>query len=154
MNLTLSAIADTALSMLHPALMWGTLALALYALKLGLNIRKIRSTKGDERRALIKSKPAQKHFIVSSIFMALIVLGTVGGMAVTYINNGKLFVGPHLLAGLGMMSLVALASALSPLMQQGKQWARNLHIALNSGMLAIFAWQALTGMQIVQKILS
>jgi hypothetical protein len=75
-------------------------------------------------------------------------------MAVTYINNGKLFVGPHLLAGLGITALVALSASLSPLMQKGVNWARATHIVLNFTILGLFAWQALTGIEIVQKILS
>lgn len=82
------------------------------------------------------------------------VIGSVGGMAVTYINNGKLFVGPHLLAGLGMTSLIALSASLSPYMQKGANWARATHILLNFVLLGLFAWQAITGVQIVQRIIS
>jgi hypothetical protein len=32
--------------------------------------------------------------------------------------------------------------------------ARNTHIALNIGLVGLFGWQALTGMEIVQRILS
>jgi uncharacterized membrane protein len=75
-------------------------------------------------------------------------------MAVTYINNGKLFVGPHLLAGLGMVGLIAIAAALVPLMQKGNELARITHITLNVVILGLFGWQAVTGMDIVQRILS
>lgn len=153
MDLSLPPIVKTLMTFAHPALMWGMLGLALYALKLGLQARRIRSAKGEEKKQLIQAKPAQKHFRIGSIFLALIVMGTIGGMAVTYINNGKLFVGPHLLAGLGMMALVALSASLVPFMQQGNQWARNVHVASNAVMVTIFGWQAVTGMQIVQRIL-
>jgi nitrate reductase gamma subunit len=82
------------------------------------------------------------------------VLGTFGGMAVTYLNNGKLFVGPHLLVGITMTSLLAVAAALSPLMQAGNVIARKIHVGLNMAVMTLFLWQALTGMQIVQKLLS
>ena len=82
------------------------------------------------------------------------VIGSIGGMAVTYINNGKLFVGPHLLAGLGMTGLIAAAASLSPFMQKGQNWARVTHIALNVVLLGLFGWQAITGVQIVQRIIS
>jgi uncharacterized membrane protein len=75
-------------------------------------------------------------------------------MAVTYINNGKLFVGPRLLAGLGMMVMVTISASLVPYMQKGNKFARLSHVGLNMTMLMIFAWQAFTGVQIVQKILS
>jgi hypothetical protein len=82
------------------------------------------------------------------------VIGALGGMGVTYINNNKLFVGPHLLAGLGMTGMVALSASLSPFMQKGQDWARYTHIILNSALLALFSWQAVSGVQIVQNILS
>ena len=81
------------------------------------------------------------------------VLGTIGGMAVTYINNGKLFVGPHLLAGLGMTGLIAVAASLVPLMQRGNETARLTHISLNVVIVGLFGWQAISGMQIMQRIL-
>jgi uncharacterized membrane protein len=81
------------------------------------------------------------------------VLGTIGGMAATYINNGKLFVGPHLLVGLGMTGLIATSAALVPFMQKGNEAARLTHISLNVALVGLFGWQALTGMQIVQRIL-
>ena len=46
------------------------------------------------------------------------VLGNIGGMAVTYLNNSKLFFGPHLLAGLGMTGIIATSTALVPYMQK------------------------------------
>jgi len=73
-------------------------------------------------------------------------------MAVTYINNGKLFVGPHLLAGLAMTGMIAIAAALSPLMQQGNLIARKVHVGLNMGVMTLFLWQAVTGLQILNKI--
>jgi hypothetical protein len=80
------------------------------------------------------------------------VLGTFGGMAVTYLNNGKLFVGPHLLVGIGMTCLVALAVALIPMIQQGNLLARKAHVGLNMLMMTLFLWQAVSGMQILNKI--
>ena len=82
------------------------------------------------------------------------VIGTLIGMGVTYINNQKLFFGPHLLAGLGMTGLIATSAALSPYMQKGQNWARYTHIALNIVLVGLFGWQAVSGMEIVQKIIS
>ena len=81
------------------------------------------------------------------------VLGTIGAMAVTYINNGKLFVGSHLLAGLGMTGIIATSAALVPYMQKGNELARYTHISLNVILLGLFGWQAVSGMQIVQRII-
>ena len=77
---------------------------------------------------------------------------SLGGMAVTYLNNGKLFVGPHLLVGLAMTGMIALAASLSPLMQRGNMIARKAHVGLNMGTLTLFLWQAFSGMEIVNKI--
>ncbi|WP_338430011.1 DUF4079 domain-containing protein [Synechococcus elongatus] len=138
----------------HPLLMWILLGVSLYAGYLGFQVRQLRSATGEEKKKLIQAKVNQKHFQFGSLVLALMVLGTVGGMAVTYINNGKLFVGPHLLAGLGMAGLIAVSAALSPLMQKGSDWARGTHIALNTVIVGLFAWQAVTGMDIVQRIIA
>ena len=138
----------------HPLLMWVLLAASFYALYLGLKIQKTRTAEGDEKKALVKGKYNVKHHLVGSALLSMMVLGTIGGMAVTYINNGKLFFGPHLLAGLGMTGIIATSASLTPLMQKGQTWARYSHIFLNVALLGLFSWQAITGMQIVQKLLS
>lgn len=151
--MTLEAIKPW-LNFIHPILMWGLLAATLYALYLGIQSRRVRFAEGDEKKALIKGKFNQRHHQVGSIILAVMVLGTLGGMAVTYINNGKLFVGPHLLAGLGMAGLIATSASLVPLMQKGNETARLTHISLNVVLVGLFGWQAFTGVQIVQRILA
>lgn len=138
----------------HPILMWVLFAITLYAMYLGVQIRRTRNAEGDEKKALIKGQFNQKHHKMGALLLALMVLGNMGGMAVTYINNQKLFFGPHLLAGLGMTGMIALSASLTPFMQKGEDWARQGHIFLNVAIVALFGWQALTGMEIVQKILS
>lgn len=142
------------LNFLHPVLMWGLLGLAAYSMVLGLKAKKTRTADAEERKALIKGQFARRHHLLGSLLLALLVLGTVGGMAVTYLNNGKLFFGPHLLVGLAMTALIAMAAALSPLMQHGNLVARKVHVGLNMAMMSLFLWQAVTGMQIVNKILT
>lgn len=138
----------------HPVLMWVLLGVSLYALYLGVLVRRTRTAEGEAKKELIKGKFNVKHYQIGSLLLALMIVGSLGGMAITYINNGKLFVGSHLLAGLGMTGLIATSAALSPYMQKGKDWARYSHIVLNSVLLALFSWQAVTGMQIVQRIIS
>jgi len=138
----------------HPLTMWGLLGLTIYAAYSGFKWRKIRSADKEEKKELIKKDFRTKHHYAGSILLALMVVGTVGGMGVTYLNNGKLFVGPHLLVGLGMISLIAIAAALVPLMQKGNELARYSHITLNLLLLGLFGWQAITGMDIVQRIIS
>lgn len=137
----------------HPVLMWVLLAIALYAGYLGFKIRETRTAKGEAKKKLIKGKFKVKHHQIGSILLSLMVLGCLGGMAVTYINNDKLFVEPHLLAGLGMVGLITTSASLTPFMQKGQNWARITHIALNIAMVGLFGWEAVTGMEILQKIL-
>ncbi|NUN65659.1 DUF4079 domain-containing protein [Pseudanabaena biceps] len=143
----------TVVTFAHPLLMFLTLILALYAGYVGWQYRRIRSTEGEEKKALIAKRYNLLHHKLGSIFLVLMVVGAVGGMAVTYNNNGKLFFGGHLIAGLGLASLAALSTALAPLLQQGKEWARITHITVNTALIGVFAWQTLTGWQIVQRIL-
>ncbi|MBE9007163.1 DUF4079 domain-containing protein [Fortiea sp. LEGE XX443] len=154
MTLELSPAVKYWLNFFHPLMMWVLLALSFYAAYLGLQVQRTRNAQGDEKKELIKGKFNVKHYQIGSILLALMVAGAIGGMAVTYINNGKLFVGPHLLAGLGMTGLIAFSASLSPFMQKGANWARMTHILLNFVILGLFTWQAISGVQIVQRILS
>ncbi|NJN87263.1 MAG: DUF4079 domain-containing protein [Leptolyngbyaceae cyanobacterium SL_7_1] len=136
----------------HPILMWVLLGLTVYALYLGVQIRRTRSAEGDLKKELIKGRFNIRHHQIGALLLAFMVLGTIGAMAVTYVNNGKLFVGSHLLIGLGMTGMIAVSAALTPFMQKGNDWARYTHIFLNVALLGLFGWQAVTGMQIVQRI--
>ena len=140
------------LNFLHPLMMWLLLAAGGYATYLGIKAKKVRTGTSEQRKALISGKFAQRHYLWGSALMAVMVFGTLGGMAVTYLNNGKLFVGPHLLVGLLMTGMIAAASSLSPLMQRGNLLARKAHVGLNMGMLTLFLWQAISGMQIMNRI--
>jgi hypothetical protein len=140
------------LNFVHPLLMWVLFGLSGYAMVLGIKAKKTRTADAETRKLLIKGQFAKRHFQIGGALLALMVLGTFGGMAVTYINNGKLFVGPHLLVGIGMTCLVALAVALIPMIQQGNLLARKAHVGLNMLMMTLFLWQAVSGMQILNKI--
>ncbi|WP_115126930.1 DUF4079 domain-containing protein [Synechococcus sp. GEYO] len=140
------------LNFVHPLMMWLLLAAGGYAMYLGIKAKKVRTGTSEQRKALVKGKFAQRHYLWGSALMAVMVFGTLSGMAVTYLNNGKLFVGPHLLVGLVMTGMIAAASALSPLMQRGNLVARKAHVGLNMGMLTLFLWQAVSGMQIMNRI--
>lgn len=142
------------LQFFHPVTMWILLGLGFYALYLGLKARRLRFAEGEEKKALVKGRFAVRHYQAGSFLLAFMVLGAIAAMAVTYLNNEKLFFGPHLLAGLGMVGLISVSASLSPLMQKGQDWARYTHIFLNLVILGLFSWQAVTGVQIVQKIIS
>jgi Protein of unknown function (DUF4079) len=154
MNLQLDPTVKFGMQFFHPVMMWVLLGVSLYAAYLGLQVQRTRSAEGEEKKELIKGRFTIRHHQIGSILLALMVAGSIGGMAVTYINNGKLFVGPHLLAGLGMTAIIAFSASLSPYMQKGANWARMTHIFLNFALLGLFAWQAFTGVEIVQRIIS
>ncbi|MDJ0716984.1 MAG: DUF4079 domain-containing protein [Prochloraceae cyanobacterium] len=138
----------------HPILMWILLGITIYALYLGIQIRRTRNADKDLRKELVKKKFNTKHHQIGALLLALMVLGSIVGMGVTYINNGKLFVEAHLLAGLGMTAIIAISASLVPLMQQGNQFARNTHAILGIILLGLFSWETVTGMDILQKIIS
>ena len=154
MNLVIPESVKVWSQFIHPALMWVLLALSIYALYLGIQVQRTRYADGDVKKELIKGKYNVKHYQIGSVLLALMVIGAIAAMAVTCINNGKLFVGSHLLAGLGMTALIATSASLSPFMQKGQNWARFTHIALNVVLLGLFGWQAITGVEIVQRIIS
>jgi hypothetical protein len=141
------------LNFVHPPLMWVLLGMCIYAMYLGLKIRQTRSATPEVRKELIKGKYNTRHHQIGSIILALMVLGSMLALAVTYINNGKLFVGPHLIAGLSMTVMIALSAALTPYMQKGQDWARYGHIGINVGIVGLFGWQAVSGLDILQRII-
>ena len=59
----------------------------------------------------------------------------------------------NLLVALAMLSMIAVAASLAPLMQAGNEWARKIHVGTNMLLMTLFLWQAVTGMQIVNKLL-
>ncbi|MBV9389958.1 MAG: DUF4079 domain-containing protein [Chroococcidiopsidaceae cyanobacterium CP_BM_ER_R8_30] len=153
MNLEIPAEIKPWLNFIHPILMWVLLGVSIYALYLGVQVRRTRYAEGEVKKELIRGGYTVKHYQVGSLLLALMILGAIGGMGATYINNNKLFFGPHLLIGLGMTGMIAISASLSPFMQKGHNWARYTHIILNSALLALFSWQAVSGVQIIQNIL-
>ncbi len=142
------------LNFIHPSVMWILFGTCLYALYLGFQIRQTRTATGEEKKKLIQGKYIIRHHQIGSIVLAVMVLGSIVGMTVTYINNGKLFVGPHLIAGLGMTGLIAVSASLSPYMQKGLDWARYGHIGINLVIVGLFGWQAFSGVEILLRIIS
>ena len=104
------------------------------------------------RKELVAGGFKDKHANWGSMILAFgITLAVEGGMN-TYLRTGRLFPGPHLYAGMGMVCIWAMAAGLVPEMQRGNQKARDLHIALNVVNIALFTWQIPTGLEIVGKV--
>ena len=143
-----------ALNFVHPVLMWGLLGLMLYSGYLGLKSSQIRKVGPEERKAMLPLRYAQRHGQLGLVILGLTLLGAAGGMGATFLKNGKLILGPHLFVGLAVALLVIATASLGPSLQKGKDWARGLHIALNGCVLLLFGWQAISGVAIVQKLLS
>ena len=168
-------------ALVHPFFLGIMYATSLYAGYLGLQWRKVR-TVGEEIQELKKASPVgadaetanpnqskideltkerkelvagnykEKHFNAGSLLLAFgTCLAIEGGMN-TYIRVGKLFPGPHLYAGMGIVALWAAAAGLVPEMQRGNDKARSAHIALNAVNVALFTWQIPTGLEIVGKV--
>lgn len=140
-------------SLVHPAIMWLSVATTLYTFYLGYQSRQIRSAVPEERKRLVKARVTDRHFRTSATMFAVVTCATFSGMGNTYARAGKLFPGPHLYTGLGLIASMSVMSALVPHMQKGKDWARNSHISLAVLVTGLFLWQAKSGMDIVGKLL-
>jgi hypothetical protein len=147
------AFTSIPVSLAHPTTMWLLLGTSLYAFYLGWQSRQIRSVDAERRKELVKSKVTQRHFTTASALFTIMTIATFSGMANTYARTGKLFPGPHLYAGLGLVAVMSVMSAMVPYMQQGKDWAKNVHFTLAFSAVALFGWQAKSGMAIVSKLL-
>lgn len=140
-------------SLLHPIAMWLVFGTAVYTFYLGFQSSKIRKTEGDEKKKLVKGKFGARHFKTSSLLFAVMTITTFEGMANTYTRTGKLFPGPHLYAGLGLVALFSVMSSLVPYMQKGEEWAKSVHFGFGVVCLGLFGWQAKSGLVIVGKLL-
>lgn len=105
-----------------------------------------------ERKALTAGNYRDKHFAAGSAILAVGVSSAIVGPVNTYLRVGKLFPGPHLYVGAAMVSGWAIASGLVPAMQKGNETARSIHIAINVVNTGFFAWQVLTGWEILVKV--
>lgn len=145
------------LNFIHPIMMFALLGLTFYALYLGIQSRRTRTASKETRRQLVKGKFGLRHHQMAGVLLALMVIGNISGMTVTYINNDKLFVDDHLIVGLCMTAMIAIAAALVPFMQQGsdlvRQITRRTHLALAVTLVGLFGWEAFTGMEILQRII-
>lgn len=99
----------------------------------------------QERKELVAGGFKDKHNAAGNVLLAFGVAIAVEGCVNTWMRTGKLFPGPHLFAGAGIVVLWALAASLVPAMQKGNDSARSAHIALNTLNVALFAWQVRFG---------
>ena len=101
--------------------------------------------------------PTMLHLVpclqVGSVVLGLGTAFAIEGPVNTFLRAQKLFPGPHLYAGAGIVVCWAMAASLVPLMQKGKESARVGHMAFNALALGLFTWQIPTGWEITQKVI-
>jgi len=106
----------------------------------------------QERKDLAAAAPRDKHFSQGALLVFAGTLFAIEGPLNTYARAGKLFPGPHLYAGAGLVVLWALAASCVPAMQKGNDTARSMHIGANVAGIGLFGWQVVSGIPILQKV--
>lgn len=146
-------LAKSLITFFHPVLMLITFVGTFYALYLGIQTRRTRNAPSEIRKQMVKEKYSLKHFYSGSGLLTFWVIGSLIGMAATYILYEQLFFSPHLVGGLCIVGLASIAAALVPLMKDGKQWARIAHIVLVVVIVIISISQTVTGLEIIPEII-
>jgi hypothetical protein len=106
-----------------------------------------------ERKELAEKGPKDQHFSQGTTLAFIGTCFAIEGPLNTYARAGKLFPGPHLYAGAGLVCLWALAAASVPQMQKGNDIARYVHIGANLTGIGLFAWQVQSGIPILLKVI-
>lgn len=122
-------------------------------LQAALPIQKEIDALAAERKELSQGNNRDKHFNQGTLLAFLGTCFAIEGPLNTYARAGKLFPGPHLYAGAGLVCLWALAYACVPAMQKGNDTARTVHIGANLAGIGMFAWQVQSGIPILLKVI-
>jgi len=125
----------------------------LSKLKAALPIQKDIDDLVAERKDLSSKGLRDQHFSQGSLLAFIGTCFAIEGPLNTYARAGKLFPGPHLYAGAGLVCLWALAYACVPAMQKGSDTARTIHIGANVAGASLFAWQIVSGLPIMFKVI-
>ncbi len=139
---------------IHPFIMILAIVGTFYAAYFGMQVRRTRNADKEKRKEMMKAKYNQKHFQIASTLLSLWVLGSILGMAATYYLYNQLFVSPHLIGGLGIIAIAAIAGSLAPWLQRSKNWARTTHMILAVLLIGFSISQLVTGFDIVLTMLN
>jgi len=123
------------------------------ALKKALPIQKEIDALAAERKELSSKGLRDQHFSQGALLAFIGTAFAIEGPLNTYARAGKLFPGPHLYAGAGLVVLWALAASCVPAMQKGSDTARTVHIGANVAGMGLFAWQIVSGLPIMFKVI-
>jgi len=122
-------------------------------LQQGLQVEQQISGLQVERKDLASQGLKDKHFNQGTLLALFGTAFAIEGPLNTFARAGKLFPGPHLYAGAGLVVLWSAAAACVPAMQKGNDTARSLHIAFNAVGTGLFFWQVVSGFPILLKVL-
>lgn len=123
------------------------------ALQAALSIEQQVADLQKERKTLSEAGPRDRHYSQGAVLVFIGTLFAIVGPLNTYARAGKLFPGPHLYAGAGVVVLWALAASCVPSMIKGNDTARSVHVAANLGWLGLFGWQVVSGIPILLKVI-
>ncbi|RMF22538.1 MAG: DUF4079 domain-containing protein [Cyanobacteria bacterium J083] len=93
------------------------------------------------------------HYLTGAMMVLLVLLLLAIGLIGTAGHYGTLGHSPHLIAGLGVVMLVALSAWSASQISPQKPWARSLHLLTNVILLFGLVFVSLTGWIVVQKYL-
>jgi Protein of unknown function (DUF4079) len=137
------------IAIVHPILMMVALLPTLFAVYWGIQVRRTRNANGEDKKKLIKRKYNQRHFQFGSILFAVWTIGSLIGMGATYLLYSQLFLSPPLFGGLFVIIFGTVAVACVPFIQQGKVWARTVHLCAVIPVFLLVITQTVTGVDIV-----
>jgi len=70
MSLEMPAEIKFWLNFIHPILMWILLGVSIYALYLGVQVRRTRTAEGELKKELIKGRYNVRHYQIGSVILA------------------------------------------------------------------------------------
>ena len=147
-------------SLIHPIAMLCIASGWVLTWVIGLGVRRERKNQlrgnegtrllGDDRAAGLWS--GRSHHKLSAGLLFATVLFMLTGMANTFSRTGRLFPGPHLYGGLGLILAVTANVALAPWLREKVQ-LRTLHTAIGGIVILLVASQIYSGLGILSSLI-